>query len=154
VVLFAGHVVEWSMPTSGFSASLPQTPVCEPILAAGMRCSSARAVRHGGNAADPAADLFALSGAAGFHPHAVATTCDGTMIRGTHLRRNGSVWLRRAPTRHSDRLSLAKADATPLAVIALSLVPRPPRQAPATQPRATIRADLGSIFTMGTMRPE
>ena len=93
-------------------------------------------------------------GAAGLHPHALAATGDGTMIRRTNLRRNGPVLLPRDPTRHGDGSSPAQSDAPCLATKALSVARRPPRQAPVAQPRATIRAAWDAIFSIRTIRSE
>ena len=130
----------------------PGTTKARPVV--GFHRSATRASRCGGNAIDRAVDLSALSGAADLHPHALTAAGDGTMIHGTHLRRNGSLLLPCASARHGHRLSPAQSSAPLLVVIALPLAPRPPRQASVAQPRAKIHADWGSIFSMDIVRSE
>src|SRR5208337_4169594 len=65
--------------------------------------STARTTRRGAGAADRAADVSALSGAAGLHPHAHPAAGHGAMIRGTR-HHHGSVLLVRVPPRHGGPL--------------------------------------------------
>jgi hypothetical protein len=75
-----------------------------PTVDRGQDNPAARTTRRGACAADPVADLSALSGAAGLHPHAHSAPGHGTMIRATR-HHSCLVSLPRGSPRHGDPLS-------------------------------------------------
>src|SRR5208337_3503067 len=116
------------LPPTCAAARLPQSPLLRPVasratperrpdtadaatagafedrLDTRRPCrSTARTTRRGAGAADRAADVSALSGAAGLHPHAHPAAGHGAMIRGTR-HHHGSVLLVRVPPRHGGPL--------------------------------------------------
>ena len=76
------------------------------------------------------------------------------MICGTHIRQLRQVLLPRAPTRDRGPLAPAQPGAHFLARMPLPVVPKPFRQAALAHLGAKIRAALGALRSMGTLRSQ
>ena len=95
-----------------------------------------------------------LSGAPDLHPHALTAPGHGTMMHGTHLRRNDPPSLPRAPPTPHHRLSRVQSRAPLSTLMAVLDAPKPWHHPSLAQLRAKTRDAWGSIFSIGPMRSD
>jgi hypothetical protein len=114
--------------------------------------SPARTTRRGAGAADRAADLSALSGAAGLHPHAHPPPGHGAMIRGTRHHHGLACWCA-SHRRHGGPLLSMQFTAITLAQITTPTIPELPSSTVMLRSCRSGRDGRGTPIRLGTKRP-